>query len=276
VIVKEIQEGEAPEMANMSDLKELARLKTWGTKYILSRQAMVNDDMAMLTTIPQKQARALRRHMNKRCYNLLYDDNGSGGAAFLGPTMNQDGVRCFNAANHNNFVAAGSGAVPSQSTLDTAFVNMANQTASSPDNSDSESIYLDIIPNYILIGPNYNLETFKLMNNIGYNVSGEDSAAEGTAAANIHGPGSPRNLTIVSDAELDNIDDSYYPWYLAANPMDVDTVTLWTLNGQTSPFTDTAPTPTGDARGMIWVIEHDFVFTVVDYRGLYCNSGEAK
>ena len=273
--LKEIHEGEAPEMQKMADFKETARLKTWGGKYILSRQAMVNDDMSMLTDVPMKYARALKRLMNKRCYNLLYDDNGAG-TTYLGPTMNEDSIALFNAASHFNFVAAASGAVPGQATLDVAFKAMANQLSPTPDNDDSDSIRLNIVPKYILIGPNYDLETFKLMNNIGYNVSGEDSAALGSNAANMHGPGGPRNLVIVSDAELDNIDASYYPWYLAADANDVDTVKLWTLNGNSSPFTDTAPTPTGDARGMIWVIEHDYVFSVPDWRGLYCNTGEAK
>ena len=271
--VKEIHEGEAPEMAKMHDTKETARLKTWGTKYILSRQAMVNDDLSQLTTIPMKQARALRRFINKRAYGLLYNNNGAG-TSFLGPTMTEDSVTLFNAATHNNYAA--SGAAPSQGTLNTAFVAMANQTALTPDNNDSAAIRLNIIPKFILIGANYQLQTFKLMNNYGYNVTGEDSAALGSNAANIHGPGGPRNLVIVSDAELDNIDTSYYPWYLAADPMDVDTVTLWTLNGNTNPYTDAAPTPTGDARGMIWVIEHDFAFSIPDWRGLYCNKGASK
>ncbi|GAG20132.1 unnamed protein product, partial [marine sediment metagenome] len=49
-----------------------------------------------------------------------------------------------------------------------------------------------------------------------------------------------------------------------------------TLTGNSAPYTDTAPTPVGNARGVIWVIEHDFVFAAPDWRGLYCNSGPTK
>jgi len=271
--LKEIGEGAAPEMQKMADLKELARLSTWGGKYILSRVAMVNDDLAQLTTIPAKFARALQRLMNKRAYGLLFNNNGAT-SDFAGPTMNQDSVACFHATSHNaNLVAEASGAAPSQATLDTGFLVMRGQTAQSPDNSDSATIRLDISPKYILHGPKYDLQVFKLLNNFGYNVDGEDSDAHGTQAVNIHGPGQPRSLVSVSDSEIGALDGTYSPWYLAADPMDCDTVTLWTLNGKTSPFTDAAPTPVGDARGMIWTIEHDYVFSVVDYRGLYCNSG---
>ena len=104
----------------------------------------------------------------------------------------------------------------------------------------------------------------------------DDSAALGSNAANIHGPGQPRNLTLIIDAVLDNISASYYPWYLATNPMDVGHVNLYNFNCQTTPFTAAAPTPTGDFRGIIWVLEHDFVFAQTDWRGIYCNRGASK
>lgn len=271
--LKRIREGEAPGMANMTDTKEQTRLQTYGSKYIISRQAMVNDDLSQLTTIPQKQMRSLRRLMNKLCYNLIYDNNGAG-TAFLGPTMLEDSITMFNTATHNNLVTTGSGAV-TQAALDTAFVAMKNQTALSPDADRSDPIYLNIGPEYLICGPQNELAAYKLFNNIGYNVSTDDSAAEGTVAANIHGPGQPRNLKLIVDAELDNISSSYYPWYLATNPNDVGHITLYTLNGQTTPFTEAAANPTGDARGMTWVIEHDFRFAQTDWRGMYCNRGAA-
>jgi len=277
--VQDIMEGEAPEMAMMSDMKEQTRLKTKGTKFILSRQAMVNDDLSMLTTIPAKQMRALKRQMNKDCYGLIYDNNGAG-TAFQGPTMGEDAAVLFNgtaetttAGGHNNYSASASG--PTQALLNTVFIAFKGHRALMPDAGRSGVIPMNIGPEYLICGPRHELAAYKLFNNIGYNVTAEDSAALGTNAANIHGPGQPRNLKLVIDMEIDLLDTStpYYPWYLAANPMDVDTVILYTLNGQTTPYTASAPTPTGDARGMIWVIEHDYRFAVGDWRGLYCIRG---
>ena len=273
--VQTINEGQAPKMAKMADTKEQVRLKTVGTKYILSRQAMVNDDLSQFTTVAQRQARALKRKMNKDCYSLLYDNQGSS-SAFTGPTMLEDGYQMFDATNHNNLVVAGSGAAPSQTTLDVAYIAMKNQKALTPDADRSESIYLNIGPEYILVGPKNELAVYKLLNAIGYNVSGEDGAALGTNAANIHGPGQPRALKVVIDSELDNISSARYPWWLATNPMDVGTISLYTLTGQSNPYTQSAPTPTGDARGMIWVLEHDYKFAQTDWRGMYCNAGASK
>ncbi len=274
--VKDVMEGEAPEMAMMSDMKEQTRLKTKGTKYILSRQAMVNDDMSMLTTIAARQMRALRRQMNKDCYGLIYNNNGSG-TAFQGPTMGEDSAVCFNgtaestSGGHNNYWTTASG--PTQAALDVAFIAFKDHRALRPDEGRSGVIYLNIGPAYLLCGPRHELAAYKLFTNIGYNVSGEDSAALGTNAANIHGPGQPRSLTVIVDSEIDHLNSTYYPWYLATNPLDVDTVVLYTLNGQTTPYSDAAPTPTGDARGMIWVIEHDYRFAIGDWRGLACIRG---
>jgi len=279
--VERIREGEAPEMSKMTDMKEQARPETFGSKIQLTRQAMIDDDLAQLTSIPQKKMRALKRKMNKQCYGTLYDGLGVN-AAFLGPNMIEGTTDLFNATaeattgGHNNLVAAAGGGVPTQASLNAGFLALAQHRALTPDSNRSANIYMNVRPEYILIGANAMLETYKLFNNLGYNVSGEDSAALGTVAANIHGPGSPRHLTVVSDVELDFINATYYPWYLAANPLDVGTITLYTLTGNTTPFTDTAPTPVGNARGMIWVIEHDFVFAAPDWRGLYCNSGPTK
>jgi hypothetical protein len=278
--VERVFEGQGPRMAKLSDSKEFAQLETWGSQFILSRYVFINDDLAMFTKIPAAKMRALRRKMNKRAYTKIYNNHGSA-AAFVGPTMNEDSATLFNATaettagGHNNFVAAASGAAPSQATLDTAFRAFMDKRALKPDDN-SDPIYMNIMPSYLLCGPAYQLQTYKLFNNLGYNVTGEDSTAEGTMAANIHAPGQPRNLQVIIDNEIDHLNTTYNPWYLAANSMDVDTLILYTLNGNTTPYTDAAPTAIGEARGMHWVIEHDFNFEVGDWRGLYCNSGATK
>lgn len=276
--VKDINEGEAPEMAKMSDTKEQTRLRTKGTKFILSRQAMVNDDLGMLTTVPARQMRALRRQMNKDCYGLIYNDNGSG-TAFQGPTMNEDSAVLFNATaestsgGHNNYSTSASG--PTKALLNTIFIAFRAHRALTPDNNRSAVIPMNIAPAYLICGPTHEQAAWALFNYPGYNDTNDNSKYEGTIASNLYGQGQPRNMQLIVDQEIDLLDTStpYYPWYCASNSMDVDTVILYTLNGQTAPYTDAAPTPTGDARGMIWVIEHDYRFAVGDWRGLYCVRG---
>lgn len=279
--VERIREGQAPKQAKMDDMKEQTRLETYGGKYIISRQAIVNDDLGVITDVPAKQARALKIKMNKLCYGLVYDSNGSN-SAFEGPTMNEDSAKCFNATaestagGHANLIAAASGGIVTKAALNLGFIALAKHKILSPDESRSADRYMNIRPRYLIHGVKDFMNSWALLNYPGYNDTNDDSKAAGTVAANIFASGSPRALQLIQEVELDFIDDTYIPWYLVADNAEVDTVTLYTLNGNTSPYTDAAPTPTGDARGMIWVIEHDFVFAVPDWRGMYCNSGATK
>jgi len=275
--VQRIHEGEAPKHGRMSDSREQVKLEKWGVKYILSEEAMINDDLGAFTRIPERQMRSLKRRMNQLCYSMLYNGQTLPTTnRFAGPVLLEDGTRVFT-AGHTNLVAAGAGGVPTQTTIDAGFNAMRRQVGLTPDGGISNPIRLNIRPRYIISACEYQLETYKLFNNPGYNVANEDSAALGTIAANIHGQGQPRNLTPIFDGELDYVDNAntpyYRPWYLAADGNLYDTMVLYTLNGQTSPITNSAPLPVGDAYGMVWTIKHPFVFKILDFRGLYCNSG---
>jgi len=275
--VQRIHEGEAPKHGRMSDSREQVKLEKWGVKYILSEEAMINDDLGAFTRIPERQMRSLKRRMNQLCYSMLYNGQALPTTnRFAGPVLLEDGNRIFT-AGHGNFAAVAAGGVPTQTTVDVGFNAMRRQVGLTPDAGISNPIRLNIRPRYIISAVEYQLELYKLLNNIGYNVAGEDSAAAGTIAANIHGPGQPRNLTPIFDGELDFVDSAntprYRPWYLAADGNLYDTMVLYTLNGQTSPITNSAPLPVGDAYGMVWTIKHPFVFKILDFRGLYCNSG---
>jgi len=276
--MKEIQEGQAPEQSRFDDTKEQTRLKTYGSQYVISRQAIVNDDLRLITDVPVKHMRSLKRFMNQTCYKHIYNAGGTN-TAFTGQTMIENTAAQFNSTavsttgGHDNLVAAASGAAPSQATFSTAYEAYAKKRAKSPDGGKSEPIYQNIRPKYIITGWKYEVELYKLFNNLGYNISGEDSANLGTNAANIHAQGAPRHLQMVIDAEIDAINGTYVPWWLATDANIIDTVTLYTLNGSSAPYTASVPTATGDARGIRWVIEHDFAFHSADWRGMYCNSG---
>lgn len=280
--VNRIYEGQAPKMANLTDTKEQARLETWGGQSILSRQVFVNDDLGQFTTVAQMWARSMRRKMNRLAYYHLYDGtNDKSGTAFAGQTMLEDNAAQFNstaittAGGHNNLASGAGRTAITQAALDTAWKAFRRQRALSPDGK-ADPIHLNIKPKYCLVGPENELALWKVLNDLGYSTSSDDNDGTGSIAKNIHAPGAARSLTPVVDAILDDIDTDRYPWWLVADQNMVGCLNLYTLNGDTTPFSDSAPTPLGAARGMQFVIEHDFVFHSPDWRGGYCNPGAAK
>jgi len=271
--INEIKEGDSPEFMRMTDAREQAQLATWGGKSILSRQAMVNDDLSAFSTNPAKMARSLRRKINTRIYKYNYDSNGANDA-FDGPTMLEDSVDLYNEASHGNRPAVG--AAPGQTTMDAAWNAFMAQTAPSPDRDRSDPVYLNVSPAYVISGARQRLALHKLFADIGYTVTGDENQGAGAIATNIHAPGQPRNLKIITDPLLDTLSDTSYPWWLAADAMDIDTIVYYTLNGNDAPYIASGAAPIGESRGLIYVIEHDFGFAAGDYRGLYVNTGAAK
>lgn len=47
------------------------RLHTYGKQFTLSRQAFINDDIDLVTSIPARHAAAARRTINTQCYQIL-------------------------------------------------------------------------------------------------------------------------------------------------------------------------------------------------------------
>ncbi len=257
--VNEIKEGEAPKQGHFTDMKENARLRTYGLKNVLTRQAMVNDDMSFLTSIPEKQMNSLARHINYLVYSLLLSNSG------VGPTMNEDSVALFH-ADHGNL--AGSGAAPSDTTMKAAFLAMSSQTALSPDGGRSRVIPLNVKPKFAMTGPT---DQFLMWDIFNFNtVTLSTDYKEGTSPKNYFAQGSPGFLRILTEPLLETI-IAAKPWYLLADPNAVDTLSVYTLNGSSSPYTISAPSAAGEARGLLWVIEYDVGVAVGDFRGMYRN-----
>ena len=90
-------------------------IATYGKIFAISRQALINDDLGLLTGIPRQHGAAARRKINSLVLSVL-----TGNAAM------SDGDALFH-ANHNNFVAENSGAAPGIETLTAAYQAMRLQ-----------------------------------------------------------------------------------------------------------------------------------------------------
>ena len=66
------------------------RLHTYGKQFTLSRQAFINDDIDLVTSIPARHAAAARRTINTQCYQIL-----------MGNPAIYDGKKLFSAEHRN-------------------------------------------------------------------------------------------------------------------------------------------------------------------------------
>ena len=271
--VELIPEGEAPRESKFADMKEQAKLATWGSYFTLTRQALINDDMTWFTKVPARMTASYRRKINYRVYYLLFNNNGAA-ANFVGPTMLEDTVTLFNAATHANYLALGTGAAPAEATLNTAWNAMVNQNQPSPDGGRSKTIPASVKPKHIIHGPMNTMAVHKLLSSLYYSTSSGDPG-DNYQISNIFGPGQPRNIQAVEEVLIDRFitATATYPWYLAADANLNDTITVFSLNGMDRPATSNAPSSIGEAEGMKYQVRGDFVVAAVDWRGLYCNTG---
>lgn len=228
---------------SFSDLKEVLTLVTYGKMFSISRQALVNDDLAALGRIPMAMGKAASRQVGDLAWGVLTGN----------PTMNQDATALFH-ANHSNFVAGGSGAAPSVATVNTARASMATQT------DPSGAATLNVRPAFMMVP--FALEgTALALAQAEYDPAG----TAGTLTPNV-----VRNtFTVIADGRLDASDAA--AWFMAANPAMMETVEVAFLDGQQTPYMETQNGWSTD--GVVYKVRIDATAAPLDFRGLYMNDG---
>ncbi len=218
--------------------KATRKVATFGREFGFTRQALVNDDLDMLTKIPASYVRAAYRGLNK----LVYQTLSVNGKIY-------DGKNLFD-TSHNNLAATGAGL--SIITLGAAKTAMRKQT-----NLRGKE-RLNISPKYLIVPPELEVAAMQLMQ------STADPNGSNSGVANVF-----RNaLQIIVDAELTDPN----AWYLAADPADIDGIMVSYLHGDPAPKLESQ---VGfDFLGIKYRIYMDYGVDVIDYRGLYKNAGK--
>ena len=225
----------------MTDSGVASKIVTYGRKFSLTRQAIINDDLSYLTKMPQAYARAARRGINKAIYAILNTN----------PAI-YDGDTLFHVANHANWKDS-AGAAPSIAQLDIMQQFMMKQT-----NLRGEEM-LNIRPRFVIVPVELDVTTRQLLSSVN-----DPSVSVNPNTAN---PFNGR-LDVISDAELTGAK----AWFTAADPSNIDTIEVTYLNGQDMPTLESRIA--WDVLGMEFRIFIDYGVTVIDYRGLAKNKGE--
>ncbi len=238
----EVQEnGELKSSTPQTALLPNRQLKTYGKQFSMTRQAFINDDIGLITKVPGLYAVAAKKTIDKQVYGILFNNP----AIF-------DGVTLFH-ANHNNLI--GSGAAPSQSTIQAAILQMQKQT-----DQFGDPIYMT--PAKIVVPVGYEFDLAVIFH----------SAQVVGSSNNDINPLYNYPLQIVQSPVLNGLAGANAcPWFLVADPTSALGIQVDYLNGQDTPTIRRMESP--GTLGFVWDIFMDWGVTVRDFRGLVKNPG---
>lgn len=224
----------------VTDFGVNASLATFAKGWSITRQALINDDIDILTKIPMAYVRAAKRGINKLVYSMI----GANPAIY-------DGKALFDVSHKN--IAAVSGGI-SVATIGAGRAAMRTQT-----NLRGKEV-LNLSPAFLIAPAAIETSAETFLNSL------SDPASNNANVRNVFNG----KLQLVVDAELDAY--SQKAWYLASNPMDCDTIEVSYLNGKEDPTLESRVS--FDTLGMNFRIFIDYGVNIIDYRGMFKNIGE--
>lgn len=213
------------------------KVLTYGRKWALTRQMIINDDLSALTVIPQRYTMAARRGINRLVYKTLIES------------------KLF-AAKNGNIAAVGD--LPNVKSLSEGRKAMRLQK-----NIKGEET-LNIKPHYIIIPAAIETMTEQFL----YSITDPTFTN-----ANVKNPFNGK-LNIVCDADIDDLLGGATPaWWLAAHQGEADTIQVDYLRGQKTPKIQSIES--FDTLGWKWRIYFDYGVTMTDHKGMFKNIGKA-
>lgn len=197
--LEQIHENGEFKYDELSEAAVQATVLSFGRAWGLSREAIINDDLGALSTIPTKYAYSARYGINKLVYKTLANTTG-----------------LFVSANKN----VGTAAALSVESLGEARKLMRTQK------NIAGKQTLNLQPKYLIIPAALETKAQQLLH------STADPAGTNSGVVNPF----QNSLTLITDAELDQYSET--AWYLAADPNLAPGIEVTYLNGKDSPTID--------------------------------------
>ena len=237
--LEQVPEGGEYRFGAYAESAETFTVKTYGKMVRFTRQALINDELGALTSIPNTQGAAARRLEADLVYSKLISN----------PAMS-DGLALFHAGHHN---LAAVGAVLSVESLGASRAAMRKQKGINGNE------HIDPQPRYLLVPVTLETKAEALLN----------STVDPSRNNNSENPEWIRRLTLVADPRLDG--DSEASWYLATEPSQMEGIVRAYLEGEQRPFLEEKDGWNTDTKD--YKVRLDVGVGVIDYRGLYKNPG---
>lgn len=220
-------------------------LATYGNIFSITRQAIINDDLSQLTTVPQLMGRAASRTVGNLVYAVLIDN-----AKFT------DAKALFH-ADHGNLIAKG---------MDMQGLTEARKAMRLQE--DAEGNPLNVTPAYILVPAELEGAAMRAV----LSTSSLFPIGEGAASGLNQNAGISNTVQnmgeIIVEPRLDKA--STKEWYVAS-AKGSDTIEVAYLDGMDTPYLEEQQGFTTD--GVAWKVRIDAGVAALDYRGLVKSSG---
>ncbi len=236
--LEEVREAGEYTFGSFAEAAETFAVKTFGKIVRFTRQALINDDLGALTTVPAAQGAAARRLEADLVYSKLTAN----------PKM-ADGTDLFH-GDHGNLVSA---TALSVSSLSVARAAMRSQKGL------NGLDFLDPQPRYLLVPVALETTAEQLV----------ASTVDPSKQNDTQNPGWIRGLQVVADPRLDA--DSTISWYLAAAPSQIEGIVRAYLVGEGRPFLDQKEGWEVDSTD--YKVRLDVGVGVIDWRALVKNPG---
>ena len=237
------ENGEIKPDLPRTELLPQRKLDTYAKQFSMTRQAFVNDDIGFLTRVPGLYATAAKKTIDKQVYKILFDNP----AIFDGKTL-------FH-SDHKNLM--GSGAKPSQATIQAIILQMQKQT-----DQFGEPIYMT--PATIVVPVGYEFDLAVIFH----------SAQVTGSANNDINPLYNYPLKVVQSPLLNAMAGANAcPWFMLADQASARGIQVDYLNGQETPTVRRMETP--GQLGFVWDMYLDWGISVRDFRGVVKNPGVA-
>ncbi len=218
------------------------QLKTWGKQFTLSRQAFINDDIGLVTSLPARYAAAARRTINRQCYEILMKN----------PKIYDD--KALFGADHKNLLKTGTGIT--KEAVQAMILALSTQ-------EDQFKQAITIRPAMLVLPVGMGFDLYTLFN------SPTVQTTENTQAVN---PLYRYGLQQVEDPEINRLAGAgAAPWFLLGAREDTAFIEVDYLNGEEVP--KIRRMETAGQLGFVWDIYLDWGIQVMDYRGAIKNPG---
>lgn len=235
--LRKVREGAEYKYVTTTDKQATIALATYGELFSITRQAIINDDLSMLTDVPMKLGRAAKATIADLVYDMLVSN----------PTLSTDGLPLFDDKHGNK----------SKGAIEVGNIDKARQLMRRQKEGDR---HLNIRPAFMLVPTALEATANQVIRST--SVKGAD-INEG-----IINP--VQNFaTVIAEPRLD--DASATAWYLAA-AKGTDTIEVAYLNGVDTPYIDQQQGFESD--GVTTKVRIDAGVAPIDHRGLVYVDGK--
>ncbi|HDT5179859.1 TPA: Clp protease ClpP [Escherichia coli] len=238
-----VPEGAEYKYITTSDKGVPIALATYGNIFSVTRQAIINDDLTQLTTIPMAMGRAAARTVGNLVY-LLLTSNGK----FT------DGKALFH-ADHKNLIAKD---------MDMVGLDEARKLMRLQEDANGDS--LNITPAFVLVPAALESAARRaiLSSSSLFPVGDESTINQNSGIINV-----VKDMAeVIVEPRLDKANSK--EWYVAA-AKGMDTIEVAYLDGMDTPYLEEQVGFTVD--GVAWKVRIDAGVAALDYRGLLKSSG---